>query len=105
MTGRRSPVLLIGGSQIVWCAWGKYRSATTFLSLIGASFANDVIYSPGKKSISIGRVAMVIDSADVLVLLVESAFNLLDYVPWRSAGEFMDDSYSCEFVLKAADKD
>lgn len=43
-------------------------SATTFLSLIGASFANDVFYSHGKKSISIGRVAMVIVSAAVLAI-------------------------------------
>ena len=43
-------------------------SATTFLSLIGASFANDVFYSHGKKSISIGRFAMVIVSAVVLAL-------------------------------------
>lgn len=43
-------------------------SATTFLSLIGASFANDVFYSHGKKSISIGRIAMVIVSAVVLAL-------------------------------------
>lgn len=43
-------------------------SATTFLSLIGASFANDVFYSHGKKSISIGRIAMVMVSAVVLAL-------------------------------------
>ena len=43
-------------------------SATTFLSLIGASFANDVFYSQGDKSINIGRVAMVIVSACVLAL-------------------------------------
>lgn len=43
-------------------------SATTFLSLIGASFANDVFYSHGKKSIRIGRIAMVIVSAIVLAL-------------------------------------
>lgn len=43
-------------------------SATTFLSLIGASFANDVFYSHGSKSIGIGRVAMIVVSAVVLVL-------------------------------------
>ena len=43
-------------------------SATTFLSLIGASFANDVFYSRGKKSINIGRIAMVLVSAVVLAL-------------------------------------
>ena len=43
-------------------------SATTFLSLIGASFANDIFYSHGEKSIRIGRFAMVIVSALVLAL-------------------------------------
>lgn len=43
-------------------------SATTFLSLIGASFANDVFYSQGKKSIRIGRIAMVVVSGIVLTL-------------------------------------
>lgn len=43
-------------------------SATTFLSLIGASFANDVFYSKGDKSIRIGRIAMVLVSALVLAL-------------------------------------
>lgn len=43
-------------------------SATTFLSLIGASFANDVFYSHGKKSINIGRICMVVVSAMVLAL-------------------------------------
>lgn len=43
-------------------------SATTFLSLIGASFANDVFYSQGKKSIRTGRIAMVAVSAIVLTL-------------------------------------
>ena len=43
-------------------------SATTFLSLIGASFANDVFYSHGKKSITIGRIAMVIVSGAVLAV-------------------------------------
>lgn len=43
-------------------------SATTFLSLIGASFANDVFYSKGKKSIKIGQCAMVVVSAVVLAI-------------------------------------
>lgn len=43
-------------------------SATTFLSLIGASFANDVFISKGNKSIKIGRVAMIIVSAIVLAV-------------------------------------
>ncbi len=41
-------------------------SATTFLSLIGASFANDVFSSKEKKSIKIGQAAMVLVSAVVL---------------------------------------
>lgn len=41
-------------------------SATTFLSLIGASFANDVFTSQGKRSIRVGRIAMVLVSAVVL---------------------------------------
>lgn len=43
-------------------------SATTFLSLIGASFANDVFTSQGKKSIKIGRIAMILVSAVVLAV-------------------------------------
>ena len=43
-------------------------SATTFLSLIGASFANDVFYSHGRESINIGRLAMIIVSVAVLTL-------------------------------------
>lgn len=43
-------------------------SATTFLSLIGASFANDVFYSRGEKSIRIGRIAMITVSGIVLIL-------------------------------------
>lgn len=43
-------------------------SATTFLSLIGASFANDVFVSQGKRSIKIGRLAMVLVSTIVLVV-------------------------------------
>ena len=47
-------------------------SATTFLSLIGASFANDVFYAHGKKSITIGRIAMVLVSTVVLVLALKN---------------------------------
>ncbi len=45
-------------------------SATTFLSLIGASFTNDVFYSQGKNSIKTGRIAMVIVSAVVLTVAI-----------------------------------
>lgn len=45
-------------------------SATTFLSLIGASFANDVFKSEGKKSIRTGQLAMVGVAAVVLVLAI-----------------------------------
>lgn len=45
-------------------------SATTFLSLIGASVANDMMSLRGKKSIAAGRLAMVIVSAIVLLLAV-----------------------------------
>lgn len=43
-------------------------SATTFLSLIGASFANDVFTSQGKRSIRVGQIAMVLVSAVVLCM-------------------------------------
>lgn len=43
-------------------------SATTFLSLIGASFANDVFGSRGDKSITIGKKAMALVSAIVLTV-------------------------------------
>ncbi len=47
-------------------------SATTFLSLIGASVANDLITSKKMNSVSVGRIAMII--ASVIVLLV-AIFN------------------------------
>lgn len=45
-------------------------SATTFLSLIGASVANDCLQSSDDKSIRIGRVTMIIVSAIVLIVAV-----------------------------------
>lgn len=45
-------------------------SATTFLSLIGASVANDVFRAEGKRSIAVGRLAMIGAAAAVLVLAV-----------------------------------
>lgn len=45
-------------------------SATTFLSLIGASFANDVFKSEGKKSIKIGQLSMIGVAAIVLVFAI-----------------------------------
>lgn len=45
-------------------------SATTFLSLIGASVANDMMTVRGKRSVSVGRIAMVIVSAVVFALAV-----------------------------------
>lgn len=45
-------------------------SATTFLSLIGASVANDMVIVEGKKSIRYGRIAMVVVSAIVLVCAI-----------------------------------
>ena len=45
-------------------------SATTFLSLIGASVANDIIGVKSKKSIMAGRIAMVFVSGIVLAVAV-----------------------------------
>lgn len=45
-------------------------SATTFLSLIGASVANDIIGSRSKNSITVGRIAMVIVSVIVLAVAI-----------------------------------
>ncbi len=45
-------------------------SATTFLSLIGSSFANDVVTSKKKNFIRNGQIAMVIASTAVLVIAV-----------------------------------
>lgn len=45
-------------------------SATTFLSLIGASFANDVFKSEGKKSIRTGQIAMIGVAVVVWVLAI-----------------------------------
>lgn len=42
-------------------------SATTFLSLIGASVANDIVPVSEKKSVHYGRIAMIIVSAIVLI--------------------------------------
>lgn len=47
-------------------------SATTFLSLIGASVANDFFDSEDKKSIQIGRIAMAVASAAVLFIAVKN---------------------------------
>lgn len=47
-------------------------SATTFLSLVGASFANDVLGAREENKIAIGRVAMVIVS--IIVMLI-ALFN------------------------------
>ena len=43
-------------------------SATTFLSLVGASMANDVFVNSKKSKITIGRITMLVVSAFVLVL-------------------------------------
>ena len=45
-------------------------SATTFLSLIGASFANDIFSSKGNRSITIGKIAMMLVSAIVLSVAI-----------------------------------
>ena len=58
--------LVLGVILLTGVLGAGISSATTFLSLIGASFANDVFYAHGKKSINIGRIAMVIVSAIVL---------------------------------------
>lgn len=48
-------------------------SATTFLSLIGSSVANDIIASEGKESIRAGRIVMVIVSIIVLLVAVSNS--------------------------------
>lgn len=45
-------------------------SATTFLSLVGSSFANDVLKKKGKESITAGRCMMVIVSIIVLTVAI-----------------------------------
>lgn len=45
-------------------------SATTFLSLVGASFANDVLEEKGKKAISVGRIIMIVVSVVVLTIAI-----------------------------------
>lgn len=45
-------------------------SATTFLSLIGASVANDCMLSKDQKSITVGRITMIIVAVAVLALAV-----------------------------------
>lgn len=47
-------------------------SATTFLSLIGASVANDCLKSSDKKSIHIGQITMIIVSIGVLILAISN---------------------------------
>lgn len=41
-------------------------SATTFLSLIGSSFANDILKKEGKSAINVGRITMIVVSLIVL---------------------------------------
>lgn len=45
-------------------------SATTFLSLIGSSVANDMMLSKSEKSINVGRITMIIVSIIVLLLAI-----------------------------------
>lgn len=45
-------------------------SATTFLSLVGASVANDCLRSKDKRSITVGRITMAIVAAAVLLLAI-----------------------------------
>jgi len=45
-------------------------SATTFLSLIGASFANDIVKAEGQKSINISRISMTVVCMVVLAIAV-----------------------------------
>ncbi len=45
-------------------------SATTFLSLIGASFANDIAKAEGKRSIKISRISMTVVCVVVLALAI-----------------------------------
>lgn len=74
--------------------------ATTFLSLIGASFANDVFYSHGKKSISIGRIAMVIVSAVILVLALlnpPSIFRIMFLGGAMAASSWMPVAFASVF--------
>ena len=47
-------------------------SATTFLSLIGASAANDIAEKKGDSSIKIGRISMIVVSVVVLVLAIKN---------------------------------
>ncbi len=48
-------------------------SATTFMSLIGASFANDLLKLSGKRSINAGRFAMILAGLVVLALAVSNS--------------------------------
>lgn len=48
-------------------------SATTFLSLIGASFANDIICVNEKRSINTGRIIMIIVSVLVFLIAVQNS--------------------------------
>ena len=77
-------------------------SATTFLSLIGASVANDLITSKKMNSVSVGRIAMII--ASVIVLLV-AIFNppAIFWIMFLG-GAIMDASSCCIGLFKAFDQ-
>lgn len=47
-------------------------SATTFLSLIGASVANDIMSPENKDSIKVGRIAMTVTSIIIIVIAVKN---------------------------------
>jgi Na+/proline symporter len=62
--------VIVGVVMLTGVLAAGISSATTFLSLIGASFANDVFKSQGENAIRTGRIAMVITSILVLVFCI-----------------------------------
>ena len=61
---------LIGVILLTGVLSAGISSATTFLSLIGASFANDIAQAEGNRSIKISRISMAIVCVVVLTLAI-----------------------------------
>lgn len=78
-------------------------SATTFLSLIGASAANDLAVEKGKRSIKIGRLVMIIVSLIVLVCALinpPAIFVIMFLGGSTAASSWMPVAVGCIFSKK-----
>ena len=82
-------------------------SATTFLSLIGATFSNDIIGDKAKNKIRVGQISMVITSLVVLVFCVvnpPALFWIMLFGGAIVAASWMPVVLACVFFKNLSDK-